>query len=99
VSVKTTVLVDRSDMRPGERSAYAIVGVFAFLSFYGQWPLSSLRAGDMRSWWSAGLGFVSMVLAVATMCCVAILSVALAEGAVVVVVMILGMSIYLTTWD
>jgi hypothetical protein len=53
----------------------------------------------MRSWWSAGLGFVSMVLAVATMCCVAILSVALAEGAVVVVVMILGMSIYLTTWD
>ena len=44
------VLVDRSDMRPGERTAFAVIAALAFLMLYCQWPLSSLRAGDMRSW-------------------------------------------------
>jgi hypothetical protein len=66
---------------------------------YCRWPLSSLRAGDMRSWRSALLDLVSMVLAVVTLTCVALLSIALAEGAALVIVMMLSVTIYLTTWD
>jgi hypothetical protein len=80
------VLVDRSDMRPGERTAFAVISTLAILLLYCQWPLSSLRAGDMRSWRSALLGFVSMVLA-------------LAEGAALVIIMMLSVAIYLTTCD
>ncbi len=37
------VLVDRSDMSPGERTAFAVIAALAFLMLYCQWPLSSLR--------------------------------------------------------
>jgi hypothetical protein len=93
------VLVDGSDMRPDERTVFAVIAGLAFLMLYCQWPLSSMRAGDLRSWRSAILGFVSMVLALATMICVALLSIALAEGAALVIIMMLSVAIYLTTWD
>jgi hypothetical protein len=93
------VLVDRSDMRPGERTAFAVITALAFFMLYCQWPLSSLRAGDMYSWRSALLGLASMVLALATMICVALLSIGLAEGAAIVIIMMLSVAIYLTTWD
>jgi hypothetical protein len=93
------VLVDRSDMMPGERTAFAVIAALVFLMLYCQWPLSNLRAGDMHSWRSALLGFVSMALALATMTCVALLTIALAEGAALVIIMMLSVAIYLTTWD
>ena len=52
------VLVDRSDMMPGERTAFAVIAALAFLMLYCQWPLSSLRAvtcipGDRHFWASS----------------------------------------------
>jgi hypothetical protein len=72
-------LVDRSELKADERSAYDFIAALALLSLYCQWPLSSLRASDQHSWLSAILGIFPMFLAVASFVCVGILSAALAE--------------------
>jgi hypothetical protein len=92
-------LVERSELGPGERSAFGIVAGLALVSLLCQWPLSSLRASDRHSWPSALIGIASMFLAMATIACLGILSATLAEGAALLVVMLLTLVVYLTTWD
>ena len=92
-------LVARSELKPGERSAFGIVAALALVSLLCQWPISSLRAGDRHSWPSAILGILAVFLAMVTAVCVGILSVALAEGAALLIFMLLSLVVYLTTWD
>lgn len=92
-------MVDRSELKPGERSVFGVVASLAFVSLLCQWPLSSLRASDRHSWPSALLGIAAVFLAIVTAICLGILSVALADGTALLVLILLCLVVYLTTWD
>jgi hypothetical protein len=91
--------VDRSGFDPGVRSAFGIAATLALVSLPCQWSLASLRAGGRHSWASAFLGLAAALLAIVTVVCVGILAVALAEGAALLVLMLLTLVVYMTTWD
>jgi hypothetical protein len=86
-------------IRSEEPSVFGVVAVLAVVSLSCQWPLSGLRAGDRHSWPSALLGFAAVSLAIVTAVCMGILAVALAEGAALLVLLLLTLAVYMTTWD
>jgi hypothetical protein len=86
-------------LRSAEPSVFGVVAVLAVVSLSCQWPLSGLRAGDRHSWPSALLGIAAASLAIVTAICMGILAVALAEGATVLVFMLLTLVVYMTSWD
>jgi hypothetical protein len=94
-----STLVARSELKPDERSAYGLITLIALLSLCCQWPLSGMRAGHATSWASVMPGAVAVFLATVTITCLAMLSLALPEGAALVLIMMLILVMYLTTWD
>ena len=86
-------------IRSEEPSVFGVVAVLAVVSLSCLWPLSGLRADDRHSWPSALVGLAAVSLAIVTAVCMGILAVALAEGATVLVFMLLTLVVYMTSWD
>jgi hypothetical protein len=92
-------LVDRSDIKPGERPAFCGIVAIAFFCLYCQWPISRVRARDERSWTSAIPGVLSMLLATGTLICLVIVSTRFPEASALLMVMMVILVFYLTSWD
>jgi hypothetical protein len=92
-------LVDRSDLKPGERPAFCVIVAIAFFCLYCQWPISRVRAGDERALASAIPGVFSMLLATATLICLIVVSARFPEASALLMLMMVILVFYLTSWD
>jgi hypothetical protein len=99
LSMTVITLVDRSDIKPGERSAFCAIVAIAFFSLYCQWPISRVRVGNERSWKSAIPGLFSMMLATVTLVCLVVLSTRFPDASALLMVLMVILVFYLTTWD
>ena len=88
----------RSSLSGGDRSAFGFLVLVLFALQAAQWKLGSIPGGGPESAKSTLLGITSYILGVMTFICLFVLAVVFAEGAALVVIAMLTLVIYLTTW-
>jgi hypothetical protein len=93
----TTVL--RSELGDGLRAAFGIVTVLLFAMQAAQWRLGSIPVNDPRSRKCVLLGVASYALAMNMFGCLLALSALFPAGAAIVVVALIVIAFYLSTWD
>ena len=89
----------RSSLDNGGRVAFGLLVLVLFALQAAQWKLSSIPAGAHDSWRNMVLGTLSYLVGMTTFVGVFILACVFAEGAAYVVVTMLVLIVYLTTWD
>jgi hypothetical protein len=89
----------RSQWSGGEQSAFGILVLIVLGLQVVQWGLASIPIRRVRAGMNTFLGIVSYFVAMVTYVCLFILAAAFPEGAVLVVVTMLVLVIYRTTWD
>jgi hypothetical protein len=95
----TVTVTLRSSLSKGDRVAFSLLVVILFALQTAQWKLSGIRAGGLESALSTLLGILSYMVGMTTFVGVFILACVFAEGAAYVVVTMLVLIVYLTTWD
>ena len=95
----TLTVTLHSQLSGGERAAFGILALVLFAMQAAQWRLASIPTHRMRSGMNTLLGIVSCLVALSTFVCLFILAAAFPEGAALVVVAMLVLVVYLTTWD
>jgi hypothetical protein len=89
----------RSSLSPGDRVAFGLLVIILLALQGAQWKLGGIRPGPHDSWRNALLGTLSYLVGMTTFIGVFILACVFAEGAAYVVVTMLVLIVYLTTWD
>ena len=95
----TVTVTLRSSLPHGDRVAFGFLVLILFVLQTAQWKLSSIPSGASESWRNMLLGILSYMVGMTTFVGVFILACVFAEGAAYVVVTMLVLIIYLTTWD
>jgi hypothetical protein len=95
----TVTVTLRSSLNHGERAAFGFLVLILFALQAAQWKLSGIRTGADDSWSNTLLGTLSYLVGMTTFVGVFILACVFAEGAAYVVVTMLVLIVYLTTWD
>ena len=89
----------RSQLSGGDRAAFGFLALALFGLQAAQWKLGSIPGGGPESAKNTLLGITSYIVGVTTFICLFILACVFAEGAAFVVVTLLIVVVYLTTWD
>jgi hypothetical protein len=89
----------RSALNGGERVAFGILAMVLIGLEAAQWGIASIPCRRARPGLSTLLGILSFLVALATYIGLFVLAAAFPEGAAVVVIMMLVLVIYRTTWD
>jgi hypothetical protein len=89
----------RSELNDGDRAAFGFLVLVLFGLQAVQWKLGSIPADGLESLKNTLLGVVSYLIGMAMFVCLFILACVFAEGAVFVMVTLLILVVYLTTWD
>ena len=89
----------RSSLSDGDRAAFGVL-VFVLVGLQtAQWKLGSIPAGGLESGMNILLGILSYLVGMMTFVCLFVLACVFAEGAAFVVITMLILIVYLTTWD
>jgi len=95
-----TVLVLRSDVGDFRRAAFGLVTLLLFVMQAAQWRLGGLPAkDDPRSRRELVLGIASYLLAMAMFVFLLALAALFPDGAAVVVLALIVVALYLSTWE
>ena len=86
-------------MSNGDRAAFGILVFVLFGLQAVQWKLGSIPGGGLESARNTLLGIASYLVGMTMFVCLFILACVFAEGAVFVIVTLLILVVYLTTWD
>jgi hypothetical protein len=89
----------RSSSSGGELAAFGVLTLFVFGLYAGQWALASIPARRLRPGIDTLRGVICYALAMATYVGLFILALAFPQGAALVVVTMLVLLVYQTTWD
>jgi hypothetical protein len=89
----------RSSLDNGDRSAFGLLVLVLFTLQAAQWRLSRVPSGPQDSWKNALLGAFSYVVGMTMFVGVFVLACVFAEGASYVVLTMLVLIVYQTTWD
>jgi hypothetical protein len=95
----TLTVTLRSQLSSGDRAAFGILVLVLFGLQAAQWKLGSIPAGGLESAMNTLLGIASYLVGMTMFVCLFILACVFPEGAAFVVVMLLILVVYLTTWD
>ncbi len=95
----TVTVTLRSSLGNAEKAGFGLLVLALFALQTAQWKLSGIRAGGLESRLSTLLGILSYMVGMTTFAGVFILACVFAEGAAYVVVTMLVLIVYLTTWD
>jgi hypothetical protein len=93
------VLVLRSELSDGRRAAFGMASLLLFAMLAAQWRLGSVPNNNPRSRRELLLGIASYVLAMAMFLLLLALAALFPDGAALVVLAMVVMAIYLSTWD
>jgi hypothetical protein len=89
----------RSSWSDEHRAVFAVLALIVFGSLAAQRGLAAIPIRGLESTRSVVLGIVSYGLAMATYFCLFVMAAAFPEGAALVVITLLVLAVYLTTWD
>jgi hypothetical protein len=92
-------MVVRSELGVGPRAAFSLVALLLFAMQAAQWRLGGLPAGDSRSGRELALGIASYALAMAMFVLLLAMAALFPDGAAVVVLALVVMALYLSTWE
>jgi hypothetical protein len=93
------VLVLRSELGGGRRAAFGLVALLLFAMQAAQWRLGGLPAIDPRSRRELLLGIASYLLAMAMFVLLLALAALFPDGAALVVLALVVVALYLSTWE
>jgi hypothetical protein len=93
----TTTL--RSELSDERRVAFGLVALLLFALQAAQWKLGSIPISDPRSGTSVLLGITSYFLAMVMFGCLIALAALFPEGAALVILALIVVVFYLSTWD
>jgi hypothetical protein len=88
-----------SQLSGGDQAAFGFLVLVLFALQAVQWKLGSIPGGALESARSTLLGIASYLVGITMFVCLFILACVFAEGAAFVVVTLLIVVVYLTTWD
>ncbi|MGP0063921.1 MAG: hypothetical protein ACLQGP_10040 [Isosphaeraceae bacterium] len=89
----------RSQLSNGDRAAFGMLVVVLFGLQAVQWKLGSIPAMGLESLKNTLLGIASYLVGMTMFVCLFIMACVFAEGAAFVMVALLILVVYLTTWD
>ena len=93
------VLVFRSELGDGRRAAFGLVTLLLFAMQAAQWRLGGLPAYDSRSRRELLLGVASYLLAMVMFVLLLALAALFPDGAALVVLALIVVALYLSTWE
>ena len=93
------VLTARAEMGDGRRVAFGLGALLLFAMQGAQWKLGGLRASDPRSRRELMLGIASYVLAMAMFLLLLAIAAMFPDGAALVVLALVVVALYLSTWE
>jgi hypothetical protein len=92
-------LVLRSELGDGRRAGFGLLTLLLFAMQAVQWRLGGIPVRDPRSGGSVALGVVSYLVAMAMFVALLALAALFPDGAALVVLALIVVAIYLSTWE
>lgn len=92
-------LVLRSELSDERRAGFGVLTLFLFAMQAAQWRLGGVPVRDPHSGGSVALGFASYAIAMAMFAGLLGLAALFPDGAALVVITLVIMAIYLSTWE
>jgi hypothetical protein len=89
----------RSELSDGDRAAFGMLVLVLFGLQAAQWKLGSIPTGGLESMKGTLLGIASYLVGMMMFVCLFVLACVFAEGAAFVMIALLILVVYLTTWD